>query len=114
LRSCAYNSTEESAMKPKVSNTLPYCLAVAHALLVIAVFVLIKVSHDPQAWLFFIIVSRADYPASIGIKYLSDMPTASGNTGDWLTFGIFLILGSAWWFLLGWIISKLALRARGD
>jgi hypothetical protein len=34
-------------MKPKLSNALPYCLAIAHALLVIAVFVLIQVSHDP-------------------------------------------------------------------
>jgi hypothetical protein len=110
----AYNSTEESAMTSKLSDRLPYCLAIAHALLVIAVFVLIKVSHDQQAWLFFIIVIKADYPASIGIKYLSDMPTATGNTGDWLTFGMFLILGSAWWFLLGWIISKTVLRARGD
>lgn len=94
-------------MKPKLSNTLPYCFPIAHALLVIAVFVLIKVSHDPQAWLFFVIVYAADYPASIGIKYLSEIPTAiSGNTGDWLTFGIFLLLGSAWWFLLGWFVSK--------
>jgi hypothetical protein len=92
-------------MKPKLSNTLPYCFAIAHALLVIAVFVLIKVSHDPQAWLFFIIVFAADFPASIGIKYLSDIPTASGNMGEWLTFGIFLLLGSAWWFLLGWAIK---------
>jgi hypothetical protein len=97
-------------MKPKLSNTLPYRFAIAHALLVIAVFVLIKVSHDPQAWLFFIIVFAADYPASIGIKYLSDIPTSSGNMGDWLTFGIFLLLGSAWWFLLGWVISKLVSR----
>jgi hypothetical protein len=99
-------------MKPKLSNTLPYCLAIAHALLVIAVFVLIKVSHDPQAWLFFIIVFAADFPASIGIKYLSDIPTASGNMGAWFTFGIFLLLGSAWWFLLGWVISKLVSRRR--
>ncbi|HEY2468899.1 MAG TPA: hypothetical protein VGI45_13810 [Terracidiphilus sp.] len=96
-------------MKPKLSNTLP-CFAIAHALLVIAVIVLIKVSHDPQAGLFFIIVFVANYPASIGIKYLSDIPTASGNMGDWLTFGIFLLLGSAWWFLLGWVISKLVSR----
>ena len=94
-------------MKPKLSNAIPYCLAIAHALLVIAVFVLIQVSHDPQRWLFFIIVYLADYPASIGIKYLSEIPTASGNMGGWLTFGIFLLLGSAWWFLLGWVISKL-------
>jgi hypothetical protein len=93
--------------------TLPCCLAIAHALLVIAVFVVIKVSHDPQAWLFFIIVFAADYPASIGIKYLSDIPTASGNAGDWVTFGVFLLLGSAWWFLLGWVISRLVSRARG-
>ena len=101
-------------MKAKLSNTLPYLLAIAHALLVTAVFVSIKFSHDPQAWLFFIIVFAADYPASIGMKYLSDIPTASGNTGDWLTVGIFLLLGSAWWFLLGWIASKLISRARGD
>jgi hypothetical protein len=98
--------------KPKLSNMLPYCFAIAHALLVIAVIVLIKVSHDPQAGLFFIIVSVADYPASIGIGYLSDIPAASGNMGDWLTFGIFLLLGSAWWFLLGWVISKLVSRGR--
>lgn len=100
-------------MKSKLSNRLPYCFAIAHALLVVAVFVLIKVSHDPQAWLFFIVVFKTDYPASIGMKYLSDMPTAGGNAGDWLTFGIFLILGSAWWFLLGWAISNLVTRARG-
>jgi hypothetical protein len=73
---------------------------------------LIKVSHDPQAGLFFIIVFVADYPASIGIKYLSDMPTASGNMGDWLTFGIFLLLGSAWWFLLGWVYLKAGIEGR--
>jgi len=101
-------------VKPKLSTALPYCLAIAHALLVTAVFVLIKVSNDRQAWLFFIIVIKADYPASIGIKYLSDMRTATGNTGDWLTFAIFILLGSAWWFLLGWIISTTVLRARGD
>jgi hypothetical protein len=101
-------------MKPKLSSTLPYCLAIAHALLVIAVFVLIKVSHDPQAWLSFIIVFVADFPASIGIKYLSDIPTARGNMGDWLTFGIFLLLGSAWWFLLGWGISKLVSKGVTD
>jgi hypothetical protein len=99
-------------MKPKLSNTLPYCLAIAHVLLVIGVFVLIKVSHDPQAWLFFIIVFAADFPASIGIKYLSDIPTASGNMGEWFTFGIFLLLGSAWWFLLGKVISKVISRLR--
>jgi hypothetical protein len=100
-------------MKLKLSR-LPYCLAIAHALLVIAVFAAIKVSHDPQAWLLFTVVFAADYPASIGIKYLSDIPTASGNAGDWLTFGIFILLGSAWWFLLGWVISRLVSRARGD
>ena len=99
-------------MKPKLSNALPYCLAIAHALLVIAVFVLIEVSHDPQAWLFFIIVFAADFPASIGMKILSEIPTASGNMGGWLTFGTFLLLGSAWWFLLGWVISKLVSRWR--
>jgi|SRR5580698_2183211 hypothetical protein len=98
----------------KLSRKLPYYLAIAHALLVVAVFALIKTSHDPQAWLFFIMVFAVDYPASIGIKYLSDIPTATGNTGDWLTFGIFLLLGTAWWFLLGWVISKLASKARGD
>jgi hypothetical protein len=98
-------------MKSKLSNILPYCLAIAHALLVIAVFVLIEVSHDPQAWLFFIIVFAADFPASIGIKFLSDaLGMSSGNMGGWLTFGIFLLLGSAWWFLLGWVISKLVSR----
>ena len=97
-------------MKPKLSNALPYCVAVAHALLVIAVFVLIQVSHDPQRWLFFVIVYLADYPASIGIRYLSEIPAACGNMGDWLTFGIFLLLGSAWWFLLGCVISKLVSR----
>ena len=61
-------------MTPKLSNTLPYRLAIARALLVIAVFVLIKVSHDPQAWLFFIIVFVVDYPTSIGIKYLPTYP----------------------------------------
>jgi hypothetical protein len=101
-------------MKPKLSNTLPYYFAIGHALLVIAVFVLINVSHDPQAWIFFIIVFAADYPASIGMKYLSDIPAVGGNTGDWLTFGIFLLLGSAWWLLLGWAISKLVSKARGN
>lgn len=101
-------------MTLKLLNRLPYCLAIAHALLLIAVFVLVEVSHDPQAWLFFIIVFKVDYPASVGIKYPSDISTATGNMGDWLTFGMFLILGSAWWFLLGWVVSKLVLRARGD
>jgi hypothetical protein len=68
-----------NAVKPKLSTALPYCLAIAHTLLVTAVFVSIKVSHDPQAWLFFITVFVADYPASIGIRYLSDMPTVAGN-----------------------------------
>jgi hypothetical protein len=99
-------------MKLKLS-TLPCWLAIAHAVLVIAVFAAIKVSHDPQAWLFFTVVFAADYPVSIGIKYLSDIPAVTGNAGDWLTFGIFLLLGSAWWFLLGWVISKLVSRARG-
>ena len=98
----------------KLSSKLPYYLAIAHALLVVAVFILMKASHDPQAGLFFIIVFTVDYPASIGINYLSDIPTATGNTGDWLTFGIFLLLGTAWWFLLGWVISKLVSKARGD
>ena len=101
-------------MKPKLLTALPYFLAIAHAVLVTAVFILIEVSHDPQAWLLFIIVFAADYPASIGIKYLSDMPTVGGNTGDWFTFGIFLLLGSAWWFLLGQLVSKLLSRARGN
>ena len=101
-------------MKARLSNTLPYFFAISHALLATAVFVSIKFSHDPQAWLFFIIVFAADYPASIGMKYLSDLPTVSGNAGDGLTFGVFLLLGSAWWFLLGWIGSKLISRARGD
>ncbi len=106
--------SKEAPVTPKVLSRIPRWLAIAHALLVIAVFVSIKVSHDQQAWLFFIVVFAVDYPASIAMKYLSDIPSATGNTGDWLTFGIFLILGSAWWFLLGWIISKLLSRARGD
>lgn len=101
-------------MKLKLSSMLPGGFATAHALLVVAVFILIEVSHDPQAWLFFLIVYAADYPASIGMKYLSDIPTATGNMGDWLTVGIFLVLGSAWWFLLGWITSRLISRARGE
>jgi hypothetical protein len=110
------------------SKKLAVGLGLAHFLLVLLMAYSIAFSTDPvavMAWLYFIAI---DFPVSIGWIPISGLIDgneiiaridASGNYSTlrdidnfWLPAMWFATVGSAWWYLIGRIISKTCVAIR--
>jgi hypothetical protein len=94
----------------KLLRWLPIVLASLHAVVTLLIF--IRAIRAPErSGLLPVVMFYVDYPISIGLGRLSnvlpdDSPVEQRLTFDAITF---LVLGSAWYYLLG-ILVRLAIR----
>ena len=93
--------------------------AALHLLILAYTVWLILAGNSPNWPGYWMIFLALDFPVSLGVMPVTWLVPASGAgplrdlTNFWWPLGYHAVIGTAWWYIVGWAIER-RLRRRGD